>query len=143
MLLDAGVDIVKVDVGPGAMCTTRLQTGVGRPQLSSILECAAEACRLGRHVWADGGVCRPRDVALAPPPATVKASRCNPAGDPPMTATRVDRRQVLAYRAGRRACRDTGAAFDLAVLDLGVQDTTPASASSAWANLLRSARPAR
>ncbi|MEX2621785.1 MAG: GuaB1 family IMP dehydrogenase-related protein [Egibacteraceae bacterium] len=64
-LADAGADIVKVGVGPGAMCTTRLQTGVGRPQLSAVLECATEARRLGRHVWADGGVRRPRDVALA------------------------------------------------------------------------------
>ncbi|MBX6769645.1 MAG: IMP dehydrogenase, partial [Actinomadura rubrobrunea] len=48
-----------------AMCTTRMMTGVGRPQFSAVLECAAEARRLGRHVWADGGVRHPRDVALA------------------------------------------------------------------------------
>lgn len=64
-LVDAGADIVKVGVGPGAMCTTRMMTGVGRPQFSAVLECAAEATRLGRHVWADGGVRFPRDVALA------------------------------------------------------------------------------
>ena len=64
-LVDAGADIVKVGVGPGAMCTTRMMTGVGRPQFSAVLECAAEARRLGRHVWADGGVRHPRDVALA------------------------------------------------------------------------------
>ncbi|GAA3691417.1 GuaB1 family IMP dehydrogenase-related protein [Nonomuraea antimicrobica] len=64
-LADAGADIVKVGVGPGAMCTTRMMTGVGRPQFSAVLECAAEARRLGRHVWADGGVRHPRDVALA------------------------------------------------------------------------------
>src|SRR3954470_11819752 len=64
-LIDAGADIVKVGVGPGAMCTTRMMTGVGRPQFSAVLECAAEARRLGRHVWADGGVRHPRDVALA------------------------------------------------------------------------------
>ncbi|MBO0826983.1 MAG: GuaB1 family IMP dehydrogenase-related protein [Streptosporangiales bacterium] len=64
-LVAAGADIVKVGVGPGAMCTTRMRTGVGRPQLSAVLECAAEARRLGRHVWADGGVRHPRDVALA------------------------------------------------------------------------------
>jgi IMP dehydrogenase len=64
-LVAAGADIVKVGVGPGAMCTTRMMTGVGRPQLSAVLECAAEARRLGRHVWADGGVRHPRDVALA------------------------------------------------------------------------------
>jgi IMP dehydrogenase len=64
-LVNAGADIVKVGVGPGAMCTTRMMTGVGRPQFSAVLECAAEARRLGRHVWADGGVRHPRDIALA------------------------------------------------------------------------------
>ena len=64
-LIEAGADIVKVGVGPGAMCTTRMMTGVGRPQFSAVLECSAEARRHGRHVWADGGVRHPRDVALA------------------------------------------------------------------------------
>ncbi|HEY6740430.1 MAG TPA: GuaB1 family IMP dehydrogenase-related protein, partial [Actinopolymorphaceae bacterium] len=64
-LVAAGADIVKVGVGPGAMCTTRMMTGVGRPQFSAVLECAAEARRLGRHAWADGGIRHPRDVALA------------------------------------------------------------------------------
>lgn len=64
-LVGAGADIVKVGVGPGAMCTTRMMTGVGRPQFSAIAECAAEARRLGAHVWADGGIRHPRDVALA------------------------------------------------------------------------------
>ncbi len=64
-LIEAGADIVKVGVGPGAMCTTRMRTGVGRPQFSSVLECSAEARRLGKHVWADGGIRYPRDVALA------------------------------------------------------------------------------
>ena len=64
-LVDAGADVVKVGVGPGAMCTTRMMTSVGRPQFSAVLECATEARRLGRHVWADGGVRYPRDVALA------------------------------------------------------------------------------
>ena len=64
-LIEAGVDIVKVGVGPGAMCTTRMMTGVGRPQFSAVLECSTEARRLGKHVWADGGVRHPRDVALA------------------------------------------------------------------------------
>ncbi|HJX42175.1 MAG TPA: GuaB1 family IMP dehydrogenase-related protein [Geodermatophilus sp.] len=64
-LVEAGADVVKVGVGPGAMCTTRMMTGVGRPQFSAVEECAAEARRLGRHVWADGGVRHPRDVALA------------------------------------------------------------------------------
>jgi len=64
-LVEAGADVVKVGVGPGAMCTTRMMTGVGRPQLSAVLECAAAAAGLGAHVWADGGVRHPRDVALA------------------------------------------------------------------------------
>jgi IMP dehydrogenase len=64
-LIEAGADIVKVGVGPGAMCTTRMQTGVGRPQFSAVLECATEAKKHGKYVWADGGVRHPRDVALA------------------------------------------------------------------------------
>ncbi|WP_441247436.1 GuaB1 family IMP dehydrogenase-related protein [Kitasatospora sp. McL0602] len=64
-LVAAGADILKVGVGPGAMCTTRMMTGVGRPQFSAVLECAAEARKLGKHVWADGGVRHPRDVAMA------------------------------------------------------------------------------
>ena len=64
-LINAGVDIVKVGVGPGAMCTTRMMTGVGRPQFSAVLDCADEARTMGKHIWADGGVRYPRDVALA------------------------------------------------------------------------------
>ena len=64
-LISAGASIVKVGVGPGAMCTTRMMTGVGRPQFSAVLECASAARELGAHVWADGGVRHPRDVALA------------------------------------------------------------------------------
>ena len=64
-LVEAGADIVKVGVGPGAMCTTRMMTGVGRPQFSAVVECAEAARRHGKHVWADGGVRHPRDVALA------------------------------------------------------------------------------
>lgn len=64
-LVAAGADILKVGVGPGAMCTTRMMTGVGRPQFSAVLECAAAARAEGAHVWADGGVRHPRDVALA------------------------------------------------------------------------------
>jgi IMP dehydrogenase len=58
-LIDAGASIVKVGVGPGAMCTTRMMTGVGRPQFSAVLECASAARELGGHVWADGGVRHP------------------------------------------------------------------------------------
>jgi IMP dehydrogenase len=64
-LVEAGADIVKVGVGPGAMCTTRMMTGVGRPQFSAVVECAEAAAEHGKHVWADGGVRHPRDVALA------------------------------------------------------------------------------
>ncbi|PVZ08646.1 GuaB1 family IMP dehydrogenase-related protein [Actinomycetospora cinnamomea] len=64
-LVAAGADVVKVGVGPGAMCTTRMATGVGRPQFSAVAECAAAAREAGAHVWADGGVRHPRDIALA------------------------------------------------------------------------------
>ena len=64
-LIEAGADIVKVGVGPGAMCTTRMMTGVGRPQFSAVMVCAEEARKHGKHIWADGGIKYPRDVALA------------------------------------------------------------------------------
>lgn len=64
-LVEAGADVIKVGVGPGAMCTTRMQTGVGRPQFSAVLECSRAAADLGAAVWADGGVRHPRDVSLA------------------------------------------------------------------------------
>ncbi|WP_092598054.1 GuaB1 family IMP dehydrogenase-related protein [Actinopolyspora xinjiangensis] len=64
-LVEAGADVVKVGVGPGAMCTTRMMTGVGRPQFSAVAECAEAAAELGKRIWADGGIRHPRDVALA------------------------------------------------------------------------------
>jgi IMP dehydrogenase len=64
-LVGAGATILKVGVGPGAMCTTRMMTAVGRPQFSAVLETAEAARAHGAHVWADGGVRYPRDVALA------------------------------------------------------------------------------
>lgn len=64
-VLRAGANIAKVGIGPGAMCTTRMMTGVGRPQFSAVLECAKAATEAGGHIWADGGVKHPRDVALA------------------------------------------------------------------------------
>ncbi|MBX3067443.1 MAG: GuaB1 family IMP dehydrogenase-related protein [Cryobacterium sp.] len=64
-LVEAGASIIKVGVGPGAMCTTRMMTAVGRPQFSAVIETSEAAGRLGAHVWADGGVRYPRDVALA------------------------------------------------------------------------------
>jgi GMP reductase len=60
-----GADIVKVGIGPGSVCTTRIQTGVGYPQLSAIIECADAAHGLGGHVIADGGCTCPGDVAKA------------------------------------------------------------------------------
>ena len=64
-LINAGADVIKVGVGPGAMCTTRMMTGVGRPQFSAVLDCADTARSMGKHIWADSGVRYPRDVALA------------------------------------------------------------------------------
>mgnify|MGYP006271469713 CR=1 FL=1 len=63
-LIEAGANIVKVNVGPGAMCSTRMQTGAGRPTFSAVRACARQAHALGGHVWADGGVRYPRDVSL-------------------------------------------------------------------------------
>jgi GMP reductase len=60
-----GADIVKVGIGPGSVCTTRIQTGVGYPQLSAIIECADAAHGLGAHIIADGGCTCPGDVAKA------------------------------------------------------------------------------
>jgi GMP reductase len=60
-----GADIVKVGIGPGSVCTTRIQTGVGYPQLSAIIECADAAHGLGAHIVADGGCTCPGDVAKA------------------------------------------------------------------------------
>ena len=60
-----GADIVKVGIGPGSVCTTRIQTGVGYPQLSAVIECADAARGLGGHIIADGGCTTPGDVAKA------------------------------------------------------------------------------
>ena len=64
-LILSGADIVKVGIGPGSVCTTRLQTGVGYPQLSAVIECADAAHGLGGHIIADGGCSTPGDVAKA------------------------------------------------------------------------------
>ena len=64
-LILAGADIIKVGIGPGSVCTTRIQTGVGYPQLSAVIECADAAHGLGGHVIADGGCTCPGDVAKA------------------------------------------------------------------------------
>lgn len=64
-LILRGADVVKVGIGPGSVCTTRIQTGVGYPQLSAIIECADAAHGLGGHIVADGGCTCPGDVAKA------------------------------------------------------------------------------
>jgi GMP reductase len=64
-LILAGADIVKVGIGPGSVCTTRIQTGVGYPQLSAVIECADAAHGLGGHIIADGGCTSSGDVAKA------------------------------------------------------------------------------
>ena len=64
-LILAGADIIKVGIGPGSVCTTRIQTGVGYPQLSAVIECADAAHGLGGHIIADGGCTTPGDVAKA------------------------------------------------------------------------------
>ena len=60
-----GADIVKVGIGPGSVCTTRIKTGVGYPQLSAVIECADAAHGLGGHIIADGGCTCPGDIAKA------------------------------------------------------------------------------
>jgi GMP reductase len=60
-----GADIVKVGIGPGSVCTTRIQTGIGYPQLSAVIECADAAHGLGGHIIADGGCATPGDVVKA------------------------------------------------------------------------------
>jgi len=64
-LLLAGADIIKVGIGPGSVCTTRIKTGVGYPQLSAIIECADAAHGLGGQIISDGGCATPGDVAKA------------------------------------------------------------------------------
>lgn len=64
-LILAGADVIKVGIGPGSVCTTRIQTGVGYPQLSAVIECADAAHGLGGYIMADGGCTTPGDVAKA------------------------------------------------------------------------------
>jgi len=64
-LILSGADIVKVGIGPGSVCTTRVKTGVGYPQLSAVIECADAAHGLGGHIISDGGCTCPGDVAKA------------------------------------------------------------------------------
>lgn len=65
LILNGKVDIVKIGIGPGSACTTRLKTGVGMPQLSAIIECADAAHGVGGHIIADGGITCPGDMAKA------------------------------------------------------------------------------
>ena len=65
LILNGKVDIVKVGIGSGAVCTTRLQTGVGMPQFSSVIECSDAAHGLGGHIISDGGICVPGDISKA------------------------------------------------------------------------------
>lgn len=64
-LILRGADVVKVGIGPGSVCTTRIKTGVGFPQLSAVMECADAAHGLGGHIMADGGCATPGDVVKA------------------------------------------------------------------------------
>jgi len=64
-LILRGADIIKVGIGPGSVCTTRIKTGVGYPQLSAVAECADAAHGLGGHIISDGGCTCPGDVAKA------------------------------------------------------------------------------
>jgi len=65
LLINGGIDIIKVGIGSGAVCTTRLQTGVGMPQFSAVMECADAAHGLGGMIISDGGICCPGDVSKA------------------------------------------------------------------------------
>ena len=65
LIINGKVDIVKVGIGSGSVCTTRLQTGVGMPQLSAVLECADAAHGVGGHIISDGGITVPGDMAKA------------------------------------------------------------------------------
>ena len=62
---EAGADIVKVGIGPGSICTTRVVAGIGVPQLTAVLDCSAEADKLGKHVIADGGIKYSGDIVKA------------------------------------------------------------------------------
>jgi len=64
-LLNAGANIVNVGIGSGGSCTTRIMTATGRPQLSTVIECAKAAKKAGGHIWADGGIRDPRSLVLA------------------------------------------------------------------------------
>lgn len=64
-LIEAGADVVKVGIGPGSICTTRIVAGIGMPQLSAVLDCAEEADKLGKRIIADGGIKYSGDIVKA------------------------------------------------------------------------------
>jgi GMP reductase len=64
-LIEAGADIIKIGIGPGSVCITRLQTGVGYPQLSCVMECSEVAHSMNAFVMSDGGCSSPGDIAKA------------------------------------------------------------------------------
>ena len=64
-LLDAGADVVKVGIGPGSICTTRIVAGIGMPQLTAILDCAEQADKMGKRIIADGGIKYSGDIVKA------------------------------------------------------------------------------
>jgi len=65
LIINGLVDVVKVGIGPGSVCTTRVKTGVGMPQLSAVLECSDAAHGVGGHIISDGGITCPGDMAKA------------------------------------------------------------------------------
>ncbi|MCD7859409.1 MAG: IMP dehydrogenase [Firmicutes bacterium] len=64
-LIAAGADVVKVGIGPGSICTTRIVAGIGLPQLTAVMDCAEEADKLGKRVIADGGIKYSGDIVKA------------------------------------------------------------------------------
>lgn len=64
-LIEAGADVVKVGIGPGSICTTRIVAGIGMPQLTAIMDCAEEADKLGKRIIADGGIKYSGDIVKA------------------------------------------------------------------------------
>ena len=64
-LIDAGADVVKVGIGPGSICTTRVVAGIGMPQLTAIMDCAEQADKMGKRIIADGGIKYSGDIVKA------------------------------------------------------------------------------
>ncbi len=64
-LIDAGADVVKVGIGPGSICTTRIVAGIGMPQLTAVMDCAEQADKMGKRIIADGGIKYSGDIVKA------------------------------------------------------------------------------